>query len=318
MEALISALPQAAVSPFAFVAYVILVIGFIYSTVTQQRLKRITNVIKDLPEDQRAALLTREYPEYPSRGISSEQYIRLKKHRSILIIILAIIMVILILSTISLVIYQGDLKEQRTTERVERQTSVTDWNMSLQLAAAVISKDMTSENTATILECDYLSGKRYSPVSYKKGEPLRLTAKLKLTVDNVFEKNRNMIYPIGLSTTWDDTIHTLYDGVDAEQDRLAHGGGTLNNEIIRHIQLKPSEISGRQYIVILSGATMNSQQLFHASVEGQESANDILKLNYSNFENKECSGFIEHPFVHPDGRLEKVLWPIIAIPIDFA
>jgi hypothetical protein len=99
---LISGLKVAASSPYALVAYVCLLVIWACVWIAQQRLKRISKVIGQLPPEDRAALLTKEYNVLPRSGLSAEQWIRSRKHMLIFYAFLALVVAGVILIAIAL------------------------------------------------------------------------------------------------------------------------------------------------------------------------------------------------------------------------
>ena len=79
IKSFLEALPAASSSPFAFLAYLFVVVVFAYVTVAQYRLKRIASIIKDVPEADRAKLLAKEYNTLPAHGLSAEQWIKSRR-----------------------------------------------------------------------------------------------------------------------------------------------------------------------------------------------------------------------------------------------
>jgi hypothetical protein len=79
LTALLEALPQAATSSYALIAYLCLVAALVYITIEQRRLKTIARIIKDIPAKERAALIAKEYSTVPRAGVSAEDWIRAKK-----------------------------------------------------------------------------------------------------------------------------------------------------------------------------------------------------------------------------------------------
>ena len=124
-----------------------------------------------------------------------------------------------------------------------------------------------------------------------------------------------MIYPIGLSTTWDHTVHTIFDGQDVQKYRSDINVKFERDFLVQVAMETPNE-PGRQYVLIMSGATMSARQIFTASVDESETRESIWASPFKQFEEKTCGSYVEHPFIHPGGVPEKVLWPIIAIAVD--
>lgn len=104
LRELISALPQAAASPYALVAYVFLIAS---STVLTWRVKRNKNLLQNLekiPEEQRAEVLIKEMGSVQPSGISEEQWIKHKIHQYYLMAFLALI----VCSTVVVVVAYTD------------------------------------------------------------------------------------------------------------------------------------------------------------------------------------------------------------------
>ena len=75
-----SSIKAAATSPYALIAYICALGAWVWTTIAQYRLKRISGIIAKVPEKERTALLAREYSTYPRTGLSAEQWIRSRKH----------------------------------------------------------------------------------------------------------------------------------------------------------------------------------------------------------------------------------------------
>jgi uncharacterized integral membrane protein len=76
MENFLSQLKVVASSPLALIAYLVLVVGWVIVALAKGRLE----VVKNLPEDQRADVLAKEYSHKPRSGLSAEQWIRSRVH----------------------------------------------------------------------------------------------------------------------------------------------------------------------------------------------------------------------------------------------
>jgi hypothetical protein len=75
VSSFLEGLKTAATSPYAFVAYVCLLAGFIFYLVAELRLKAIAK----LPAQEQAAVLEKEYKVYPRDGLSGEEWIRSRR-----------------------------------------------------------------------------------------------------------------------------------------------------------------------------------------------------------------------------------------------
>ena len=144
---------------------------------------------------------------------------------------------------------------------------------------------------------------------------VELSAGVSLVVDNVFHSHQNMIYPVGLSTTWDHTVYTVFDGQDVQRYREG-----IKRKFVREffvqVTLRTPPNPGLHYVLIMSGATMTPRQLFTAAVDEKESYQSIWSTPFTDFSDAVCGGYLKHPFVHPNGDIENATWPIIAVPVS--
>lgn len=97
-----SSLKSAALSPYAFVAYIGLTLAWVYVAVAQHRLKRISKVITAVPADQRGPLLAKEYNVFPRSGLSAEDWIRSRKHMLFFLAFLAILIAVVLITVIAM------------------------------------------------------------------------------------------------------------------------------------------------------------------------------------------------------------------------
>jgi hypothetical protein len=58
-----------------------------------------------------------------------------------------------------------------------------------------------------------------------------------------------------------------------------------------------------EYIVVASGAVMNSNQLFFANEEAKDTAYSIWHVPYSNLDDSLCAGYWTAAFSHLDGHI---------------
>ena len=76
-----SVFKSAAESPFGVLVFIGLVVAWVYVTIAQYKLKRISKIIKAVPERDRATLLAREYSTFPRTGLSAEQWIHSRQYQ---------------------------------------------------------------------------------------------------------------------------------------------------------------------------------------------------------------------------------------------
>jgi hypothetical protein len=100
VRSFLDALQVVAKSPYAFVAYVCLLAGFIYWLVSQIRLKAIAR----LPAQKQAEILKREYNVFPRAGLSGDEWIRTRRQTLTFWAFVVLIVAVVLLGTIALVI----------------------------------------------------------------------------------------------------------------------------------------------------------------------------------------------------------------------
>lgn len=115
-EILLAGLGQAAKSPLAFVAYILIIVSWTTNYLHAKKLKIIASKLNLLPESQRLEALKLEYNLRPKKGLNSEQFLKSEKRKYFLIafIISAIgILVFLGLSTYkSLEVLKSNVQQQ--------------------------------------------------------------------------------------------------------------------------------------------------------------------------------------------------------------
>ncbi|PAU39731.1 hypothetical protein CKF94_01350 [Vibrio coralliilyticus] len=79
IEILLQGLSEAAKSPLAFVAYCIVILGWISIAWKESRFKVIAKNLELIPEEQRLEAMKLEYGLEPKDGLSAESYLNLKK-----------------------------------------------------------------------------------------------------------------------------------------------------------------------------------------------------------------------------------------------
>ena len=97
-----SAIKTAAASPFGVVAFIGLIVAWAYLEIGQYRLKRVSKIIRAVPEQDRAALLAREYSTFPRTGLSAEQWIRSRQYQYRFYAVLAAIVAVTLVTITAL------------------------------------------------------------------------------------------------------------------------------------------------------------------------------------------------------------------------
>jgi hypothetical protein len=307
VEIFLRNLQAVASSPYAFAAYIAVVIAWVYIIIAQSRLKHISRSIKDLPEAERKDVLMKEYSVLPKAGLSANQWLRSRKQQLVFFGFIAIVIAVTILSVIALTLRQEIIRQQTD--------DVTDWQMFLYMRVFIVRQDNQAVGTIVCQNGQRTEGKIDDPIPVRRGKALDLEIGIRLVIDNVFETHQNMIYPIGLSTTWTPgEVFTIDDGQDVQAWREKHTS-SFARDFSHPVTVPGPNTPGQHYILIMSGATMNAGQLFYASVNTTDHANTIWRLNFNEFSKKSCFGYLEHPFLKPGNRRERVSWPILAIPV---
>ena len=132
---IIDALPVVTTSPFAFIAYVVLVAALIYIFIAQYRLRTIARVIEALPLKERGPTLRKEYNTSPARGLTAEQWIRARRHQLLFFAFLAVILCVLVVVILA---FQQATKQATETNRT--QALVATWESTARELRQKISK----------------------------------------------------------------------------------------------------------------------------------------------------------------------------------
>ena len=225
---------------------------------TRHRLERIASVIDKVPPDQRPVLLGREYSTFPRSGLSAEQWLRFQRQRLVFYGVLALLIATALLIAIALV------EQSRRNEVV---TKPVDWQMFLNLGA------MTAENEGRKLwemECE---GGVASPPSLTlpHDKTITIVATILLVVDNEYRTHRGLVYPVGFSSTWDRSVHVVYDGLDVETQRSGDPS-KFSRQLLYQVTLHTPQNSGQHYLVFLAGAALDARQLFAFRADAQETS----------------------------------------------
>lgn len=76
MRQFLSALSQAATSPYAFIAYLAVISAWVYVTINQRRLTHDLHLVARLRQEDRLRYIEQRYKAEPRAGLSAEQYLR--------------------------------------------------------------------------------------------------------------------------------------------------------------------------------------------------------------------------------------------------
>jgi hypothetical protein len=310
---LILALKQAALSPYAFIGYIAVVGAWAYVVSARNQLRHFADDLRQLPKADRWKAVQQRYNVFPKEGLAAEDYLRSRRQSLLFLAFLSIVVAIVVVVTVAMT--QETSRQEIVAERS------TDWQTFLYTKEIQVLK--ANEPIGSILcgtGVDAATGRLIESSPNQRlvlptDTDVLLLVAVKLVVDNVFHNNEGLVYPIGLSTTWDHRVLTIYDGQDAQQWRSAYGP-KMDRDFARDIAVHTPNSPGTQYLLIMTGAALDARQLFAASSSTEESVNAIWNLPFNRFDGKECGGYLEHTFMHPGQRREHVSFPFIAVPVD--
>ncbi len=104
VTAFLDNLQDVAGSPYAFVAYIAVLLAWVYTTVARHRLGKIAGALKDLPENDRSKVLLKEYSTSPREGLSAEDWIRSRRHMMVFLAFLSLMICVTLVLIIALVL----------------------------------------------------------------------------------------------------------------------------------------------------------------------------------------------------------------------
>lgn len=94
-------------SNYGFIAYIGVLAACVYIAVARARLHAMTKSLEVLAADERAEALRRLYPEYPTTGMSADDFIRSRRNAQILIAFIAVLVTIVAIVTLALTLGSG-------------------------------------------------------------------------------------------------------------------------------------------------------------------------------------------------------------------
>jgi hypothetical protein len=89
-------------SPYAFAAYIAVVAAWVYLITARHRLGKISELLKDLPPEDRAQVILKEYSILPRSGLSAEQWIKSRQHSLLFFAFLTLIVCVTIVVIVAL------------------------------------------------------------------------------------------------------------------------------------------------------------------------------------------------------------------------
>ena len=102
LDALLNGLRVAARSNYAVVAYIGLLAAWVYVAISRSRLDATTKSLKVLRAEQRAEALRRLYPEFPTTGMSADEFIRSRRNGHFLIAFIAFLVAVVAIAALAI------------------------------------------------------------------------------------------------------------------------------------------------------------------------------------------------------------------------
>jgi len=131
VKAFLDNLGVVAKSPYAFLAYLGVVIAWVYVVTAQARLNKIAKVITSLPEKDRAALLAKEYSTFPRSGLTAKEWIRSRIYQQIFLAFIALLIAATVLAIVALTLRHdtekkagSDVKPAENAEKIKDLLSI--------------------------------------------------------------------------------------------------------------------------------------------------------------------------------------------------
>jgi hypothetical protein len=306
-ESFVTALKAVADKPLALLGYALLLGAWAYVAVARHRLNRVAAALSTLPAKHRADVLKQEYGVQPTTGLTAEEWLRAQRQRLVFIAVLAFIIAVMLLGGITITeAYRARTEAQSI--RLRAGVRPVDWQM--RLAVDDVQFYSTTGNLLGVLEC----GRDTSAPAIPADSLIVVKLKVYLVIDNVYSKFRELIYPIGLSTTWDHQIHELYDGRDVDQVRQRTS--VFQRRFDQSIQIRTPHERGRYFVVLMSGAALSSRQLFTFRADEIETADSAWAPPIDLLRHGSCGTHWSHTFVRNDGVIENASFPFASIPIE--
>ena len=89
-------------SPYAFAAYIAVVVAWVYAAIARHRLGKIAELLKDLPPEDRTQVILKEYSTVPRSGLSSDQWIKSRQHMLYFLAFLSLVVCLTLVVIIAL------------------------------------------------------------------------------------------------------------------------------------------------------------------------------------------------------------------------
>lgn len=102
MEQLLRHIGVVSNSVYSFIAYILVIFAWVYVATKEKKLKIIAGVIKELPEEDRKAVLLRNFDTIPKKGINAEQWIKSQKNKYFFLGLIATLIAVFLIVVIYL------------------------------------------------------------------------------------------------------------------------------------------------------------------------------------------------------------------------
>lgn len=101
LDGFLDGLRVVARSNYAVVAYIGLLAAWVYVVISRSKLDATTKSLKVLKAEQRAEALRRLYPEFPTTGMSAEEFIRSRRNGQFLIAFIAFLVAVVAVAVLA-------------------------------------------------------------------------------------------------------------------------------------------------------------------------------------------------------------------------
>lgn len=273
-----SSIKTAATSPYALIAYLCLVAAWVYIATRGFRLRHISKIIMAVPENDRAALLAKEYNTTPRKGLSAEQWIRSRKQ---LLLFLAFISLVVAVAVVAVTAMLTPTKRpqspvvtvpapaqdltgiQRTLEEINRNLALTG-----RPTISAVQMEAIKEVNQFIAEPDEMSLRK------EFGFPEMMDTNIRAIINNLKRYKRtgvNSHYPM-------PSGDTLIDSRFAKGHIQRKGGGfqmEVDDTTVYFVMLPKDYVSSKARLVKMT----NSVELPSVIVKSLKTFDSAIQQN---------------------------------------
>ena len=132
-------------------------------------------------------------------------------------------------------------------------------------------------------------------------------------VEVYLDSTARLITPVVLTASWDDSIRDeIADGLDFVRAREF---GAVARSYYFSVDVAAPGETGTYYLIIVSGAMYNIQQILTFDYSQNTGMHDIWHVPVDSWHGKTYGGSLDHSFLNFAGQEESYKWPVIAIEI---